>query len=123
MSDEQPEYILQPQSDTPDVEPIGEGAVAEMTDTEREILSSMEELSKKCVDANIPCFICAKFDSQEDTSTAWNFGVDTQSSLQNFFEHFAALFLHVTSKMTRTKITAVNPDNNALVYEVNPDSK
>ena len=121
------EYILDNQSSEKDVQPLGEEELKSFSDTEREVLTKMEDLSVICTEHGIPCFLCAKFETQDNASAAWNFGPDLATSFKNFFDHFAALFLHVTSKMTQTTIVASNPKSGEMVYkvevEVDPNSK
>jgi hypothetical protein len=92
-----------------------------MPENELAILNEIEALSNKCADEGIPCFLTAKFPSQEDPSAAWYFGKTPPEAHSTFINDFAALLLHITSKMTLTKVTAVNPANDEVVYEVAPD--
>jgi hypothetical protein len=98
-----------------------EQAKQSMAENELAILTELEALSNKCADEGIPCFLTAKFPSQEDPSAAWYFGKTPPEAHNAFINHFAALLLHITSKMTLTKVTAVNPNTDETVYEVAPD--
>lgn len=92
-----------------------------LSSDERGILNKIQALSDECADKKIPCFLTAKFDSQEDPSAAWFFGENPPEAHRNFIHHFAPMMLHLSSKLTMTKVTAVNPETGDLVYEVSPD--
>jgi hypothetical protein len=111
------EYILNTDNDQGELQEIKK---EEFSGVEADILVKVEELAKLCQDNNIPCFLTTKFESQEDPSAAWYFGDDTVKAHGCFVENFAPLMLHITSKMTLTKVTAVNPETGQQVYEVSP---
>ena len=92
-----------------------------MTEQEQEILDDLQALSDKCAEAKIPCFLSAKFASQDDPSAAWYFGDTPPIAHSNFIDNFAALLLHLTCKMTLTNVKATNPATGETVYEVQPD--
>lgn len=111
------EYIL----DTNDGDDIKDIQQDELTADEKLVMEKLEELSKLCSDKKIPCFVTAKFKSQTDPSAAWFFGDDVTEAHKCFVNDFAALFLHITSKLTLTKIQAFNPQTGKEVYSVEPD--
>jgi len=93
----------------------------ELTDDEKLVMEKMQELSQLCSEKKIPAFLSAKLSNSEDPLAAWYFDEDPQKAHAVFINEFAALFLHITSKMTMTTITAKNPKTDQVVYEVHPD--
>lgn len=97
-----------------------EGSTPEMSEKEKEIMREIENLSKKCMEQNIPCFLTVKFSSHQDPTAAWHFGRTEQEGIHNFAKDIAPLFLFMTSQVTGTKVVVTNPSNGSVVYEVSP---
>jgi hypothetical protein len=120
MNDENYELNLDAEEPKSALESM-DAAKEAMSEDELTILNELETLSNKCADAGVPCFLTAKFPSQDDPSAAWYFGKTPPEAHETFINDFAALLLHITSKMTLTSVKATNPQTGAVVYEVEPD--
>lgn len=99
---------------------LDEAGVDYKTDQEKELLEDIKGLSKKFSEADIPCFFCAKFDSDENPTAAWHFGNDEQKALHSFAKDIAPLLLYITSQVTGVEILATNPTTGKTVYQVGP---
>lgn len=94
----------------------------EFSEVEKSILSKLEDLSKECSSNGVSCFLTVKCASQENASAIWHFGDTPNDAYLTFAKNFAPVLLHITSNLTGTKVTATNPNTNAIVFEVVPQS-
>jgi len=91
-----------------------------LTTQEQSILSELQSLSDKCMEAGIPCFLSAKFKSCPDPTAAWYFGSSEEEAYKTFVTDLAPMMLFLTSEITQTKIVSSNPKTDEVVYSVEP---
>lgn len=94
-----------------------------LSDIEKELMTSIQDLSRKFMEHNIPCFLTGKFSNNDDLISAWHLGNTKEEAFHAFITHLAPLFLHMTSEVTNTNIEAVHRETGKVVFNTNPDSQ